>query len=272
MRLPDTVLDDCLCDPAAPLARDPARRYGLEKPQAQARLAALKVWLRERQTMLWANRRDALLLVLQGPDCAGKNGVIRRVLGGLDPLGLAPCSFQAPSADERRHDFLWRYRQRLPAPGILGAFNRSYYEALVSDLRDGLCGAADIPARQVAIADFERQLPALRVRPLKCYLQLSVDEQKHRLHQRLERPDKRWKLTLDDLQGHRHFAERQASWADVLSVSHGNAAPWYVIPADHRWLRDLIVASLLAREFERLALDWPAHPAPFSHADLERMR
>ncbi|WP_313055302.1 hypothetical protein [Pseudomonas lopnurensis] len=272
MRLPDAVLDDCLCDPAAPLARDPARQYGLDKAQAQEQLGALKAWLRERQTMLWANRREALLLVLQGPDCAGKNGVIRRVLGGLDPLGLAPCSFQAPSEDERRHDVLWRYRQRLPAPGLLGVFNRSYYEALVSDLRDGLCSNEDIPQRRIAIAAFERQLPALRIHPLKCYLQISVGEQKRRLHQRLERPDKRWKLALDDLQGHRDFAQRQACWADVLSASHGGGAPWYVVPADHRWLRDLIVASLLAREFERLALDWPTHPAPFSHEDLERIR
>lgn len=269
MRLPDAVLDDCLCDPAAPLAGDPARRYGLDKLQAQTQLANLKDWLREQQTMLWANRRDALLLVLQGPDCSGKNGVIRRVLGGLDPLGLAPRSFQPPSEEERRHDFLWRYREHLPAAGMLGVFNRSYYEALVSDLRDGLCSQADIPQRQTAIETFERQLVATGIHPLKCYLQLSADEQRQRLHRRLEQPRKRWKLTLGDLQDHRHFARQQAQWAEVLGSSHNAAAPWYVIPADHRWLRDLIVASLLARAFERLALDWPTRPAPFSHADLD---
>ncbi len=269
MRLADAILDDCLCDPAAPLARDPARCYGLDKAQAQVQLASLKDWLRVQQTILWANRRDALLLVLQGPDCSGKNGVIRRVLAGLDPLGLSPHSFQAPSEEERQHDFLWRYRACLPRPGMLGAFNRSYYEALVSDLRDGLCTPADIPLRQATIESFERQLPAHGIHPLKCYLQLSVDEQKQRLHRRLEQPEKRWKLTLGDLQDHRNFARQQTQWAEVLRHSHSDTAPWYVIPADHRWLRDLLVASLLAREFERLALTWPTHPAPFTHADLD---
>ena len=114
MRLPDSLLDDCLCDPSAPLGHDPARDYGLGKPQAQTQLAGLKEWLREQQSMLMANRQDALLLVLQGPDCAGKNGVVRRVLAGLDPLGMSAIGFQAPTPDERREGFLQRYRERLP--------------------------------------------------------------------------------------------------------------------------------------------------------------
>lgn len=268
-RLPDAVLDDCLCNPAAPLAGDPARQYGLDKAQAQAQLHTLKGWLRERLTMLWANRREALLLVLQGPDCAGKNGVIRRVLSGLDPLALAASSFQVPNAEERAHDFLWRYRRRLPAPGTLGVFDRSYYEALVSDLRDGLCETTDLAPRQAAIRALEDQLPSLHIHPLKCYLQISCAEQKRRLHQRLEQPDKRWKLNASDLDDHRDFANRQARWAEVLAASHRPNAPWYVIPADHRWLRDLLVASLLARELEQLAQDWPQRPAPFSADDLQ---
>ena len=269
MRLPDSLLDDCLCDPSAPLARDPARDYGLDRPQAQIQLAGLKEWLREQQSMLMATRQDAVLLVLQGPDCAGKNGVVRRVLAGLDPLGMSAIGFQAPTPDERREGFLQRYRERLPAPGTLGVFNRSYYEALVSDVRDGLCAVADLPQRYGAIAEFEQRMHAQRIHPLKCYLQLSLGEQKRRLHRRLDHPEKRWKLTLGDLRDHRHFADHQAQWAEVLGRTHRDAAPWYVIPADHRWLRDLIVASLLAREFERLALSWPSRPAPFSHADLD---
>lgn len=270
-RLPDAVLDDCLCNPAAPLAGDPARQYDLGKAQAQEQLQTLKGWLRERLTMLWANRCDALLLVLQGPDCAGKNGVIRRALSGLDPLTLTPSSFQAPNAVEREQDFLWRYRQRLPISGTLGIFNRSYYEALVSDLRDGLCSEAELAPRQAAISALEAALPARRIHPLKCYLQISFAEQKRRLHQRLEQPDKRWKLSARDLEDHRDFASRQARWAEVVGSSHTPAAPWYVIPADHRWLRDLLIASLLARELEHLALDWPQHPLPFSHEDVERI-
>ena len=107
-----------------------------------------------------ANRQDAVLLVLQGPDCAGKNGVVRRVLAGLDPLGMSAIGFQAPTPDERREGFLQRYRERLPAPGTLGVFNRSYYEALVSDVRDGLCAVADLPQRYGAIAEFEQRIRA----------------------------------------------------------------------------------------------------------------
>lgn len=195
--------------------------------------------------------------------------MVRRVLAGLDPLGMSAIGFQAPTPDERREGFLQRYRERLPAPGTLGVFNRSYYEALVSDVRDGLCAVADLPQRYGAIAEFEQRMHAQRIHPLKCYLQLSLGEQKRRLHRRLDHPEKRWKLTLGDLRDHRHFADHQAQLAEVLGRTHRDAAPWYVIPADHRWLRDLIVASLLAREFERLALSWPSRPAPFSHADLD---
>jgi len=269
MRLPDSLLDDCLCDPSAPLGRDPARDYGLDRPQAQTQLAGLKEWLREQQSMLMANRQDALLLVLQGPDCAGKNGVVRRVLAGLDPLGMSAIGFQAPTPDERREGFLQRYRERLPAPGTLGVFNRSYYESLVSDRRDGLCRAEDVPLRLEQVRHFERQLATAAIRPLKCYLQISHAEQKRRLHRRLDAPDKRWKLSPGDLLGHRSFAARQAEWAQVLIESDSHAAPWYVIPADHRWLRDLLVASLLAKAFEQLALDWPRRPAPFGHHDLD---
>ena len=123
-------------------------------------------------------------------------------------------------------------------------FNRSY-EALVSDVRDGLCAVADLPQRWS-----DRRIRTADARatdsPLKCYLQLSLGEQKRRLHRRLDHPEKRWKLTLGDLRDHRHFADHQAQWAEVLGRTHRDAAPWYVIPADHRWLRDLIVASLLA--------------------------
>jgi len=164
MRLPDSLLDDCLCDPGAPLGRDPARDYGLDKQQAQAQLAGLKDWLREQQSMLMANRRDVPLLVLQGPDCSGKNGVVRRVLAGLDPLGMSAIGFQAPSPDERRQAFLQRYRERLPAPGTLGVFNRSYYEALVSDVRDRRVRTADGHATnspaQVLSAAFARRAEA----------------------------------------------------------------------------------------------------------------
>ena len=268
MRLPDAVLDACLCDVDAPLAGDPARDFGLDKTQGQQALAALRPWLNERQRMLWANRREALLLVLQGPDCSGKDSLIRRVLNAFDPQGLNIHGFHLPSAEEQRQHFLLRYRQRLPAPGLLGVFNRSHYEALICDPLDGLCGADELPGRLHELRAFEAEWPARRLHPLKCYLHISRDEQRLRLLSRLQRPEKRWKLHPSDLQAWREFDLRQARWSALLAASHTEAAPWYVIPAEQRWLRDWLVASLLARELERLDLAWPDTPPPFSAADL----
>ena len=166
--------------------------------------------------------------------------------------------------------FLQRYRRRLPAPGLLGVFNRSHYEALISDPLDGLCADADFPRRLVEVQGFEAQWPPRHLHALKCYLYISRAEQKERLLSRLQRPEKRWKLHASDLQAYREHDLRQARWSALLAASHTEDAPWYVIPSDQRWLRDWLVASLLARELERLDLDWPDTPAPFCAADLEQ--
>lgn len=269
MRLPDAILDACLCDARAPLAQDPARDFGLGKGEAQQAMAGLKPWLNERQRMLWANRREALLLVLQGTDCSGKDGVIRKVVSAVDPQGVRLHSFHPPDEGERRQHFLLRYRQRLPQPGLLGVFNRSHYEALIGDPLDGLCGEDELPQRLQDLLAFEGEWPALRLHPLKCYLQISREEQKLRLLSRLQRPEKRWKLKASDLQAYREFDLRQQRWSALLTASHTPEAPWYVIPSDLRWLRDWLVASLLARELERLQLAWPDSPPPFDASDLD---
>lgn len=270
MRLVDAILDACRCDPQAPLAQDPARDFGLSKDAAQQAMASLKPWLNEQQRRLWANRRAALLLVLQGPDCSGKDGVIRKVVSAFDPQGICLHGFHQPNEQERRQHFLQRYRQRLPQPGLLGVFNRSHYEALICDPLDGLCSEAELPQRLQELRAFEREWPAQGLHPLKCYLQISRAEQKHRLLSRLEHPQKRWKLHSSDLQAYREYALRQQRWSDLLTTSHTAEVPWYVLPADHRWLRDWLVASLLARELERLDLHWPDRPPPFCAADLEQ--
>ena len=270
LRLADDLLDDCLCQPQAPFGKSPSRYLIDDKHAAKAQLAALKPWLAEQQTMLWANRCDAVLLLLQGPDCSGKDGVIRRVLSACNPQALQISSFQEPDAAENRRDFLARYQARLPAPGLLGVFNRSYYEGLTSDRRDGLCSRDELPAREQRIVQLEQQLTGQRIHLLKCYLHISRAEQKERLLSRLQRPEKRWKLHASDLQAYREHDLRQARWSALLAASHTEDAPWYVIPSDQRWLRDWLVASLLARELERLDLDWPDTPAPFCAADLEQ--
>ncbi|WP_437883638.1 hypothetical protein [Pseudomonas sp. LRF_L74] len=268
-RLPDKILDACLCNPKKPLAIDPAEDFGIKRDDARDALEELKVWINVQQRMLWANRKDSLLLILQGTDCAGKDGVIRKVVSACDPQGISLHAFVKPNEEERRHDFLWRYEQALPGPGLLGVFNRSQHEAMVTDVIDGLCSADDMPRRHKQVQDFENGWRKQGIHPLKCYLHLSRPEQKRRLLSRLENLEKRWKLHINDLSAYRDYDGRQQRWAEQLGASHSEAAPWYILPADNKWLRDWLVASLLARELERLELGWPDIESPFKAEDLE---
>ncbi len=269
-RLDDALLDSCRCDVAAPLAGDPARDFGLDPDDCQQRFEELKRYLDEQQQLLWANRRQALLLWLQGPDCSGKDGAIRHLFRGLNPQGVDVSNFQLPSTAERQEDFLARYQRRLPPPGSIGIFNRSPYEGVVGDRHDGFIGAEQVSPRLQQIAAFEDQLQGAGILLCKVYLQISAGEQLKRLRKRLLTPHKHWKLSAADLQAHRQFPQYQAEWADTLARSHRPSAPWYVLPADHKWLRNLLLASLLARQFEALDLHWPTPPLPFSLAELEQ--
>ena len=269
-RLPDALLDACLlaapdCAPA-----DAARQCGLERAAACLQLDELKPWLIAQQRLLWARKQDALLVWLQGPDCAGKDGAIRHVFAGLDPQGLRAQPFRRPDPHECARDFLARYRRHLPAPGELVVFNRTPYEGAASDLFDGLIDAAAVPARLAQLAAFEDELAGRGIRLLKVYLRISRGEQKARLRRRLLDPHKRWKLCAEDLVAHRQFDAREAHWAQLLAASSRPQAPWHILPADHKWLRDLLLASLLARQFEGLDQRWPDPPLPFDLDALER--
>ena len=270
LRLPDSLLDACLGDPRAPLSGDAERLCGLDRDGARVQLDALRPWLIEQQALLRARRREALLVWLQGPDCAGKDGAIRHVFGGLGPQGLHVHDFRQPTPAERAEGFLERYRRCLPAPGELVLFNRSPYEGVASDLFDGFIDARAIPERLARLAAFEDELAGRDIRLLKVYLQISRIEQQARLRKRLLDPRRHWKIGAEDLAAHRQFDAREAHWAAILAASQRPQAPWRLIPANHKWLRDLLLASLVAREFERLDQRWPAPPLPFGLADLER--
>lgn len=269
-RLPDQLLDSCRCNRQAPLAADPGNDFGLEENAFELRRAALRQYLDQQQQVLWANRRRSVLVWLQGPDCSGKDGAIRHVFRGLNPQGVQVSNFRQPDAAERGEDFLLRYKRCLPAPGMLGIFNRSPYEAVVSDVRDGFVGAEQIAPRLQQIAAFEDRLLATGTVLLKVYLHISAGEQKARLRSRLSDPRKHWKVRASDLQAHRDFASLQARWAATLAASHREQAPWYVLPANHKWLRNLLLASLLCREFEAMDLHWPQVQLPFSPDQLDQ--
>lgn len=268
-RLPDALLDSCRCNPAAPLSGDPANTFGQEKGSSSAQLEAIKQYLDEQQQLLWANRSHTVLLWLQGPDCSGKDGVIRHVFRGLNPQGVTVSNFQQPTAAELSENFIARYRHQLPAAGSIGIFNRTPYEGVVSDLHDGFIQPEQISRRLQQIAQFEDEINARGILLLKVYLHISKAEQRERLTKRLLNPHKHWKLSTTDLPAHRHFDELQTEWAGVLRQSQRDSSPWYVLPADHKWLRNLLLGSLLARQFEALNQQWPQPPLPFTLQALE---
>ncbi|WP_328851467.1 hypothetical protein OG994_27615 [Micromonospora globbae] len=212
-----------------------------------------------------------LLLVLQAMDCGGKDGTIKRVAGAMNPLGLHIRSFGPPTAEELRHDFLWRIRRALPPPGYVGIFNRSHYEDVLVARVEGLVPEATWRARYDEINAFERELAGAGVTLVKVMLHISYAEQGERLLERLDDPRKHWKYNPADVDARSRWDDYQAAYAEALGRCGTDAAPWFVVPADRKWYRDWAVAHLLRETFDTLALGYPA--AGFDVArERERLR
>jgi len=238
--------------------RDPADRLGLtSKDETAPALAALLEQLRNLQARLWAEQQRSVLLVLQGVDASGKDGAIRRVFSGVNPQGVRVVSFRAPSSRERSHDYLWRVHLAAPARGEIGIWNRSHYEDIVTA---HLLGVVDDAARELRsghLRDFERMLTDEGTTILKVFLHLSKDAQREQLQERIDDPAKRWKFRPDDLETRARWGEVMAGYEAALSATSTPWAPWYVVPADRRWVRDVAVARLLVRELERMDPRFP---------------
>lgn len=216
-----------------------------------------------------AGSRDAVLLIIQGLDTAGKGGIVRHVVGQVDPQGIALTAFKAPTEEERSHDFLWRVRPRLPKPGMIGVFDRSHYEDLLVPTAAAFTGrasefAADEDELNRRYHDiYEMEVEAIRagVRIVKVCLVVSYEEQGARLLERLERPDKQWKFSMGDLDTRDDWAAYQRAYSEVVGRTSTRVAPWYVVPADHKWYARLAVQEILVRTLEDIAPQWP--PADF---------
>ena len=213
----------------------------------------------ELQSRLYAENRRSVLLVLQAMDTGGKDGTIKHVFEGVNPQGCQVSSFKAPSAEEAGHDFLWRYHQRVPSRGMIGIFNRSHYEdVLVVRVKELVPEEVWRPRYEV-INQFEHALTLSGVTVLKFYLHISKDEQKRRLESRLADPDKRWKFSANDLRERRHWDAYMAAFEEAISNTSTGHAPWYVVPADNKWYRNLVIARTIADTLE--AMD-PQYPEP----------
>lgn len=261
----DRSLAARLVPPQGPIdltAWDPADDLGLDKDDADDALAEVGEELADLQERMFAHRGDsharAVLLVLQGMDTAGKGGVIRHAVGLVDPQGVRITSFKAPTSEELSHDFLWRIRKALPAPGHLGVFDRSHYEDVLIGRVRSLAPAAEIERRYAAINDFEQELVTSGIVVVKCLLHISAAEQKERLLARLDDPSKHWKFNPGDIDERALWSDYQQAYEIAVERTNTSCAPWHVIPSDRKWLRNLAVAQLLLETFRSLELEWPA--------------
>ena len=230
---------------------------GLEEGDARAVTKQIDKELFDLQERLYAERKQALLIVLQARDAGGKDGVVKKVVGEFNPNGLKIASFKQPTTEELAHDFLWRIHAQVPAKGMIGVFNRSHYEdVLVTRVYDMIDSRA-AKARLKQIRHFEELLGATGTRVLKFYLHISKDEQKERLQARLDEPGKHWKFNPGDLKDREHWNEFTSAYQDALSTSTVDA-PWYVIPADHKWFRDLLISQIILDTLRDMKPKYPA--------------
>jgi PPK2 family polyphosphate:nucleotide phosphotransferase len=244
-------------------AVDPRSTPGFDggKSKGAAALAAGAKALSGLQEKLFAESRSgsgiSVLLVLQGMDTSGKGGIVRHVVGLVDPQGVQHHAFKAPTEEERNHDFLWRIRRELPTPGMIGVFDRSHYEDVLVHRVRGLSSAEEVEERYGAIRTFENEVAASGTRLLKVMLHISKDEQKARLAERLERNDKYWKYNPGDVDERGYWEQYQEAYQLAVERTSTPDTPWYVVPADRKWYARLAVQHLLTGTLEDMQLSWP---------------
>ncbi|MBN4667414.1 polyphosphate kinase 2 family protein [Pandoraea nosoerga] len=238
---------------------DPAEKplAGESKDDDKARMADLAVKLDELQTLLHANNRHRVLLVLQGMDTSGKDGTIRAVFQNVDPLGVRVANFKAPTPIELSRDFLWRVHMAVPAAGELAIFNRSHYEdVLITRVHDWI-DAQECKRRYAHINNFERLLADSHTTIVKCFLHISPEEQRKRLQERIDDPNKHWKFELGDLKERSFWPQYMKAYEAALSATSTEYAPWYIVPSDSKRHRNLMVAELLVAAMSGLKLSYP---------------
>ena len=211
----------------------------------------------ELATMLMAEHRRAVLIVLQGMDASGKDGTVKHCLGTLNPMSVRVAGFKAPTSTELAHDFLWRIHQVLPQRGEIGIFNRSHYEDVLVVRVEELVPKPVWKYRYQAINDFEAHLANEGTIVVKCFLHISEQAQAERFRERLADPAKNWKFSADDLAKRAKWGEYMNAYRAMLERTSTKAAPWHVVPGDHKWVRDAVVTDILTQTLEGLGLKWP---------------
>jgi PPK2 family polyphosphate:nucleotide phosphotransferase len=255
------------------LATDEPVGFDGGKKQATAALAAVGDELSDLQERLWAERTTGsqrrILLVLQGMDTSGKGGVLRHTVGLVDPQGVRITSFKAPTDEEKQHHFLWRIRNSLPPAGYVGVFDRSHYEDVLIVRVHGWAEPGVVERRYDEVNEFEAGLVADGHVVIKCMLHISPEQQKERLLARLDNPDKYWKFNPADIDERSRWDDYRTAYEIALERTNTEVAPWYVVPSDKKWYRNLVIGGLLLDHVRGMALRWP--PADFD-VDEQRRR
>ncbi len=236
---------------------DPSETYGREREPAELELAEGLARLGELQDRMWAEARRAVLVILQGIDAAGKDGTIRHVMSAFNPMGCPVTSFKVPTDEERGHDYLWRVHRRTPAKGEIGIFNRSHYEDVLVVRVHELVSRETWSRRYDQINAWERTLVEEGTTIVKFFLAIDQDEQRERLRDRVEDPAKRWKFRRADLDERALWDSYRRAFEDALGRCSTEWAPWYLVPSNRKWFRNLAVADILADVIDDLA---PAYP------------
>ena len=253
-----------------------------EKAAAVAQLETDRTTIADLQSKLYAQRTQGLLVILQGIDASGKDSTIKHVMTGVNPAGVRVTSFKVPSAEELNHDYLWRYVKRLPERGMIGVFNRSHYEeVLVVRVHPQLLSGEHLEPRLKhdhlwsqrfrEINHFEMYLTENGFDVLKCFLHISKEEQKERFLARLDSPDKNWKFSEGDVRERAHWDDYRHAFEEMLSHTSTEHAPWYVVPADRKWVARAVVSGLIAAQLKRMAPQYPEVDTAGEEA-LERAR
>jgi PPK2 family polyphosphate:nucleotide phosphotransferase len=247
---------------------DPTTTLGVTKEDAEKMLADEVERLADLQERLWAQDRWAVLVILQGMDAAGKDGVVAHVMAGVNPQGCDVHSFKAPTPEELDHDYLWRTARKMPERGRIGIFNRSYYEeVLIARVHPDVLAQQRLPKRLVTadiwrqrfedIVHFERTLAHNGILVLKFFLHISHEEQRQRLLARLDEPAKRWKFSMNDVAERKRWPQYMQAYEEMIRATSHADAPWYVVPADHKSFARLMVAGVIIDALGRLDLEFP---------------
>jgi PPK2 family polyphosphate:nucleotide phosphotransferase len=274
-------------DPVAPLVADYARyRAGkgfvldesetgdtgdMTREEAAAELASLVPRIADLQARLYAEESRGVLVVLQGIDAAGKDSTVKHVFSGTNPQGVRVYTFKEPTPEEAAHDFLWRYHQDAPSRGMIHVFNRSHYEDVLVVRVKGLIEEERWRSRYDSINDFERMLARERTVIVKFFLHISKDAQLERFRERLEREDKHYKFSANDVRERRNWDAYQAAYEDAVGFTSTPWAPWYVIPSDHKWYRNLVVARIVCGTLESMNPRWPSPDADLEAYALDEL-